>query len=151
MKANILIKIVVLSMLIPMGLQAQLGGLLKKPTAAGLLGDVTSGMDFFNVAAKHYSDALLPKEEAAKLKAEVDALQGKSDSKALSEISGKLQKAADEKLKAGKTLDAEAKKHVQDGQAAFTKGLAKWAGLAAALALAAKDGGQMPPWPQPFL
>jgi hypothetical protein len=66
--------------------QAQLGGFgksLGKVTEESLKGDVIGGMDFFINAAGHYGNALFPKEEAAKHKAELDALRGKPNSSAM--------------------------------------------------------------------
>jgi len=125
--------------------QAQLGGFgksLGKVTEESLKGDVIGGMDFFINAAGHYGNALFPKEEAAKHKAELDALRGKPNSSAFAAATDKFKVRGDELLKAGTALSAEAKGNIKKGDAEFAKGVIKWAALGGSLALAAKDGGK---------
>lgn len=134
--------ITLIAVAIAQSVNAQLGGLLKKVSAGGLTGDVASGMDFFLEAQKHYVDALFPKEEASKMKADLDALKGKIGSQSFLTNSEKLKTKAEELSKDGKKLSDEAKAYIKKGDAEFAKGVAKWVALGASLAMAAKDGGK---------
>ncbi len=134
------------TLLAPLSIQAQLGGLGKalggKVTAESLNADVTAGMDFFLEASVYYAKAVFPKEEAAKIEAELKQLKGTTDSAALANPTDKIRTKAEELAKAGQKLDKEAKDLVKKGDKEFGKGVAKWAALGGALAIAAKNGGE---------
>ena len=134
------------TLLAPLSIQAQLGGLGKavggKVTAESLNADITAGMDFFLEASIYYSKAILPEQEAAKKEAEFRQLMGTTNSKALTTASEQIRTKAEELAKAGVKLDKEAKDLIKNGDKELRKGVTKWAVLGGALAIAATSGGE---------
>ena len=128
--------------------RAQLGGLgkLMAPvTADSLLGEVNSGMDFFNKATAKYNEALAKSgivlKSASDVKAAVNVTEG--DVGSTGQLSTTVKTTADganEMIAKGQEPSEEAKKLISEGNAEMGKGLAKWAVLTVLITKASKDG-----------
>ena len=127
--------------------RAQFGGLgkLMAPvTADSLLGEVNSGMDFFNKATAKYEEALVKsgmvvnKVNAAKA---LNATAGDENGQGVISAQTDALKETGKKWEAeGKELSEEADKLITEGNVEMGKGLAKWAVLTVLIAKASKDG-----------
>jgi hypothetical protein len=121
---------------------AQIGGVAKKPTAESINSDLFSGLDFFAKAAVHYAAAVLPTQKAMEYRAKLEASTKEKQSSAIAEFSGELTVIANRMREEMQSLSQEALESINKGDAEFKKGLAKWAVVGGAIALAAKQGGQ---------
>ena len=139
------------ALLFPFTSQGQLGSLGKVAgvatgtvTAASLNADLFGGLDFFSKANIKFSEALLPKEQAAKIKAQLEAASADNDHSAAQAANKQAceqnKAAAEELIKKSQALSEEQKKLVKEGQGEAAKGVAKWGAVGASLALAAKSG-----------
>jgi len=120
---------------------AQLGGLLKKPTAESILADLDGGLDFFAKAVVYLNEAILPAEEAAKIAAEIKEKKGQELTAAIKAHTPALEKTIAELTAAKKLLDERQRALVDKANGELKKGVAKWTAMGAATAIAVKNGG----------
>jgi hypothetical protein len=120
---------------------AQIGGLLKKPTAESILADLDGGLEFFAKAVVYLNEALLPAEQAAKIAAEIKEKKGQELTAAIKAYTPALEKTIAELIAAKAALDARQRGLVDKANSEIRKGVAKWTALGAATAIAVKNGG----------
>lgn len=121
--------------------KAAAGGALGTVTADSLNSDINTGLDFFQKANDKYAQALGILDGVAKKNQEGATNSSVEDTNAQMVKNEQIAKAAEEQLKTGKALSPEGTKLLKEGNEEFSKGIAKWVGIGAAVAIATKNAG----------
>lgn len=121
--------------------KAAAGGALGTVTADSLNSDINTGLDFFQKANDKYAQALGILDGVARKNQEGATNSSVEETNAQMVINEQIAKAAEEQLKTGKALSPEGTKLLKEGNEEFSKGIAKWVGIGAAVAIATKNAG----------
>lgn len=135
------------ALLLPLKSQGQLGALGNAGgtvTPESLNADLFGGLEFFAKANIKFAAAVLPAENAAKIKASLDAAIATKDAKqaqaADKETREEIKAGIEQLIKEKKELTEQQKQLIKEGQKEAVKGVAKWAAVGVSLAMAAKSG-----------
>jgi hypothetical protein len=121
--------------------KAAAGGALGTVTADSLNSDIKSGSDFFQKANDKYAQALGILDSVAKKNQEGATNSSVEDANAQMVYNEQIAKVAAKQLESGKALSPEGTKLLKEGNEEFSKGIAKWVGIGAAVAIATKNAG----------
>jgi hypothetical protein len=121
--------------------KAAAGGALGTVTADSLNSDMKSGLDFFQKANDKYEQALGILQPAAQKNQEAATNDYAGAATAQMVKNEQLRIVAEEHVKNGKALSPEGTKLLKEGNEEFSKGIAKWVGIGAAVAIATKNAG----------
>ena len=115
-------------------------GVNMEVTAASLLADSTGGLDYFKKALTYYELALSPAKDAAETSASLKQSVENQGEESIAVRSKKVAEISAQRIAEGKALNEDQKKLIDAGAAEYKKGLVKWAVVAGALVIAAKNG-----------